>query len=69
MSSPPAPANYEQRNEASWRDFVTRYLAKTFTKGGEVNIAGGKLILTDTVTGQRYSVTVASGVVALVGPL
>lgn len=66
MSASPAPATYEQRNEAGWRDFVTRALAKTFSKGGEVNIAEGKLVLTDTVTGQRYSLTVASGVVVLV---
>ena len=69
MTVPAAPPAYDRANENAFRDFVVKTFAKMFRKGQDVEIGAARLVLTDTVTGERYSVTVASGVVALVGPL
>jgi len=66
MTGSPAPDVYSQRNEANWRDHVSRALKAAFKKGGDVEISAGRLILTDTATGARYSVVVTSGVLSVV---
>lgn len=66
MSLPTAPAQYEQRNESSFRSQIDNILKAVFRKDRDIEVGVGRLILIDTVTSARYSVTIASGVVTLV---
>jgi hypothetical protein len=66
MNVPSAPSAYDPKNEASFREIVKRAVDKCFSRGQDVEIGQGRLILTDTATGHRYGVTVVSGVVTLV---
>ena len=65
----PAPKQYDQSNENLFRSSLSRIFANVFHKNADVEIGGARLILKDTVDGQRYSLTIASGVVTVVGPL
>lgn len=65
----PAPPAYDQRNEASFRAALVLLLKTVFAKGRDIEVGQGRLILKDSVDGQRYSLTIASGVVTVVGPL
>ena len=56
-----APRDYDQVNEQAFREAMRRALATAFTKGQDVEIGNGRLIMTDTVTSARYALTVSSG--------
>lgn len=61
MNFPTAPQAYGQRNEASFRELVKRAVDGCFRHGQDIEVGTGRLILKDTVTGARYSVTMVSG--------
>lgn len=57
---------YDPQDEAQVRAAIEQADAQGFKRGQDVEIAGGAaLILTDTVTGVRVRVSVASGVVVV----
>jgi hypothetical protein len=62
MNFAPAPDNYDRRNEGSFRALVKAGLEACFSRGCDIEIGGGRLILKDSVTGARYAVTMVSGV-------
>jgi hypothetical protein len=62
MNFAPAPDNYDRRNEASFRALVKAGLEACFSRGRDVEIGAGRLILKDSVTGARYAVAMVSGV-------
>lgn len=66
MNLPPAPASYAQKWAAAVLDILGRAVDQCFRRGQDVEIGGGRLILTDTTSGHRYSVTTVSGTLTLV---
>lgn len=61
-----APAQYSQRSEQQFRDDVARELARRHTTLQDVEIGRDvRAIFTDTATGTRYALTVASGALTL----
>lgn len=65
MILPQAPKQYDQQNEATTRNDIGLELDQRFRRGGTVEIAGGRLVLTDTVTGDRWEITVENGLLSL----
>lgn len=63
----PAPGEkYDPTNEAQTRATLEREDARNHKRGEAIEVgAGVPVILTDTVTGSRYSLTVASGSLVL----
>lgn len=65
LSSP--PPKYDQTDEMKTRTQLERMDGQNRKRGADLEIAGAeRLILPDTVTGQRYSLTIQSGAVVLV---
>jgi hypothetical protein len=64
MKQVSAPQQYDRANEQSFRNAAQEADAQNVKKNTEWNAA--RLVLTDTDTGARYQVTVASGVLTLV---
>ena len=63
----PAPAQtYDRVNEAATRRALEQEDRRNRKTGNDVEIGAERLILKDTVTGVRYSVTVISGVLGIV---
>lgn len=58
----PAPDSYDQGNEQSFRERVRRAIEAAYTRGQDIEVGTGRLILTDTSTGARYSITMHGGV-------
>ncbi len=66
MKLPRPRPTYDAHDEAQARTLIEQADAQNVKRGQDVEIAGGAvLILTDTVTGGRVRVTVASGVVVV----
>ena len=62
----PAPSAYNQRDQQELRNEVTRRDDLYHKKDRHIECRRGTgIILTDTATGTRYLLTVASGAVAL----
>lgn len=58
-----APAKYDLADQARLRATIERADDANFKRGQDVELQPGqRLILPDTVTGDRYLITVASGV-------
>lgn len=67
MSLQRAPFAYSRDDQDRLRTSLDRMDGKNRKAGQDVEIAGSeRLILTDTVTADRYSVTVQSGALVLV---
>lgn len=67
MNLPRATPAYDATDQERMRVDVTDADRENRKRGQDVEIAGSeRLILKDTVTGTRYSLTIASGAVALV---
>ena len=64
LNLPASPAQYNKEDQTSLRRALTDADAQNVKKDEEWNAR--RLVLTDTVTGARYNVTVASGVLTLV---
>lgn len=64
LQLPNAPAQYSQKDQAELRKALADADRRYAKQDGEANMA--RLVLTDTVTGARYNVTVASGALTLV---
>lgn len=62
MSLGHAPAQYSATDQNRTRAAIDAELDKRVLKGGLVEIAGGRLVLTDPGTGLRYDITVPGGV-------
>lgn len=57
-----APAKYDPADQSRLRNALSAADAQSLKRGQDIELAGAaKLILQDTVTGARYAVTVASG--------
>jgi hypothetical protein len=66
MKLPRPRAVYDPQDEAQARAAIEQADAQNVKRGQDVELAGGAvLILTDTVTGVRVKVTVASGAVVV----
>lgn len=66
MNLPPPGEKYDANNEAQMRAILEREDARNHKKGEAIEVgANVPLILTDTATGTRYSLTVVSGVLTL----
>lgn len=65
MILPQAPAQYDASDQNRVRDMIRQEFAKAFMKGQTIEVANGRLVLTDTVTGTRYAVTIVSGTLTL----
>lgn len=63
MNIPPTPGAYSQTNESSFRQAVVEEDRRNLKRGEEMNPE--RFVLTDTVTGTRYMVTIVSGVLTL----
>lgn len=63
LNIPTAPSDYDKANEASFRDLVRRAINACFTRGQDVEIGAGRLILKDVSTGDRYSITMVGGTI------
>lgn len=61
----PAPAIYDQRNENAFRAQLLTLLKSVFVKDRDVEIGSGRVILKDEVTGARYRLKLASGVLSV----
>jgi len=62
MSFPRPTPTYDAQDQAKVRELTLTWLQKARQKGQDLEIAGNeRLIMTDTVTHQRVSLTVASG--------
>jgi hypothetical protein len=64
MNLPATPFTYSPTNEAALREELKLQDARNLKRGGAIEQP--RLILKDTVTGDRYQVTIASGVLTLV---
>jgi len=63
LTVPPA---YDQPNEVAWRQAVRDADDANHKRDTDIELGRGRrLILTDTVTGTRYALTVASGALSL----
>lgn len=63
---PRAPLVYDQRNEQQTRDELQRNDTQILRRDKDADLPSNvRLVLTDTVTGTRYSVTIVSGVLTL----
>ncbi|HWA61931.1 MAG TPA: hypothetical protein VG939_11185 [Caulobacteraceae bacterium] len=60
------PADYDPADQRRLRAALEEADRETFKRGRDLELGAARLILTDTVTGARYALTVASGVVTLV---
>lgn len=60
------PLAYNRMTEVQRNRSIEQADAENHKRNRDVEIGQGRLILTDTVTGDRYSLTVASGSVTLV---
>lgn len=56
---------YDAENEARTRRSLEEADDANQKRGSDYEVSRGRLILTDTVTGTRYNLTIASGVVTL----
>lgn len=66
MRLPRPRPTYDAHDEAQARSLIEQADAQNVKRGQDVEIAGGAvLILTDTVTGGRVRVSVASGAVVV----
>jgi hypothetical protein len=66
MSLPNPPDKYDRAEQMKVRAQIDRLDKQNRKRGQDVEIAGGeRLILPDTVTGDRYSLTIASGAIVL----
>lgn len=59
MRLPGASRQYDPADQDRTRDLISQELDKRFVKGGTVEIAGGRIVLTDPATGLRYALTVS----------
>lgn len=60
------PTDYDQPNEVAWRQAVRDADEDNHKRDTDIEVGRGhRLILTDTATGRRYALTVASGTLAL----
>ncbi len=57
-----APAAYDPQDQSNFRRSLENWLVRVLLGGQDCEIGQGRLILTDTVTGDRYSITMADGV-------
>jgi hypothetical protein len=62
MNFAPAPDTYDRRNEASFRALAKAAIEACFSRGRDLEIGAGRLILKDNVSGARYAVSMVSGV-------
>lgn len=60
-----APDQYDQRNEATFRSQLDTLLKTVFRKDRDVEIGQGRVILKDEVSGARYRLKLASGVLSV----
>lgn len=65
MRLPSPPPAYDQQNEASARRAIEESDEANQKRGSDYEVARGRLILPDTVTGTRYNVTIVSGALTL----
>lgn len=67
MSLPSAPPKYDQAEQMRARAQTDRMDKQNRKKGQDLEIARTeRLILSDLITGDRYSVTIKSGAIVLV---
>ena len=66
MNLPQPASQYDRNNEAQTRGALEKEDRRNRKVGTDVEIGNERLILKDTVTGNRYSVTVTSGVLGIV---
>lgn len=60
------PTAYDQSNEVAWRQAVRDADDENHKRDTDIEVGRGhRLVLTDTVTGTRYALTLASGMVVL----
>ncbi len=66
MRLPPPSPQYDVLNEANTRRLIETADNENQKSGSDYEVGKmGRLILTDTVTNDRYNVTIASGVLTL----
>ena len=63
LASPPDA--YSRADQAQMREALRRADGDNHKRGRDLVVGPGKLVLTDTVTGALYAVSVASGVLVL----
>jgi hypothetical protein len=61
--APKAPAAYSKDEEDRYRSLVDRGMKTALQQGQDIELSSERLILRDTVTGDRYSIEVQSGVI------
>lgn len=62
LTLPPAPAAYDAQDQAAVRRELENRMVTVLESGRDSEIGEGRLILRDTVTGERYSLSMVSGV-------
>jgi len=60
-----APADYDRADQAKLRADLTAEDRRNHKRGEDLELAGGRLIMTDTVTGTRHVVSLISGVLTV----
>mgnify|MGYP001579861258 CR=1 FL=1 len=67
MKLPTAPAGYDRRDQQEARSKLEKSDAENHKRGRHIDLGGLEFypILYDTVTGARYSLTIASGVLTV----
>ena len=60
-----APAIYAQADQAKLRADITAEDRRNHKRGEDLELGGGRFILTDTVTGTRHVVSLVSGVLTV----
>lgn len=64
MILPSPPKNYSPTDQAQVRDALRRADGENHKRGRVVEIGSAQLVVTDEVTGDRYALKMASGVVS-----
>jgi hypothetical protein len=63
---PSPPASYDLADQRRTRELIGQALERVHSREGDVNLGPTRLIITDEVTGARYALKVASGVLSIV---
>lgn len=70
MSLPSPPPKYDLQDQSRTRGEIERLDGQNHKKTNDIEVGSKKrVIFTDTVTGHRYALTIASGALTVTGPL
>lgn len=62
LTLPTPPETYDARDQVAVRNELENRMTRVLEGGQDCEIGAGRLILLDTVTGERYSLSMVSGV-------